>query len=299
MSQNGVEQAVKRPLDPTLLNLNEQEAHFFKSLTGIQGDEELREHIIQVQTKAYGVYGYPCIQSFSFTTLKISRLPAYKQALQLSQTRPGAILLDIGCCFGNDLRKAVVDGWPVENAVASDLQAAFWNYGHELFKSTPETFPAGFVPGDSFSSTLIEPREPSYSKPLTARPSDLRTLESLTPLQGHISAIHASSFFHLFDEEGQLLLGKQLATLMSPEPGSIIFGSHGGRAVKGLRTEVINARGGHSFCHSPESWKELWDGEIFEKGSVRVEAKLIERERRSTDRPGFIRHWLVWSVTRI
>lgn len=46
---------IKRPLDPTLLNFNEQEAQFFKSLTGIEDDEELRKHVIQVQTKAYEV----------------------------------------------------------------------------------------------------------------------------------------------------------------------------------------------------------------------------------------------------
>jgi len=43
----------KRPLDPTLLNLEEDEATFFKLLTGIQDEEELKKHIIHVQRKAY------------------------------------------------------------------------------------------------------------------------------------------------------------------------------------------------------------------------------------------------------
>ena len=43
----------KRPLDPTLLNLEEDEATFFKLLTGIQDEEELKKHIIHVQEKAY------------------------------------------------------------------------------------------------------------------------------------------------------------------------------------------------------------------------------------------------------
>lgn len=55
MPQDDVVQTFKRPLDPTLLNLNEQEAQFFKSQTGIQDDKELRKHIIQVQEKAYQV----------------------------------------------------------------------------------------------------------------------------------------------------------------------------------------------------------------------------------------------------
>ncbi|KAF5351065.1 hypothetical protein D9756_008433 [Leucocoprinus leucothites] len=277
--------------DPTILNLEENEAKFFKLLTGIQSDEELRKHIINIQEKAY--------KAFAFTRLKILLQPSYGQVLELHKSRPRAILLDIGCCFRNDLRKAVVDGWPAENAIASDLRPEFWDYSHELFKSTPETFPATFIPGDSFSSALIEPRAPFYFEPQTSLPTDLRTLKSLTPLQGHISAIHASSLFHLFSEEQQLALAKQLATLLSPQPGSVIFGSHGGRLAKGFRTEVINSRGSHMFCHSPESWADLWDGQVFKKGSIRVEARLVEHDPKKTDKLGIIIHWLVWSVTRL
>jgi len=212
----------------------------------------------------------------------------------------------------------VYDGWPVENGIASDLRSGlilflpiflsqiqtssivleFWEYGHELFKSTSETFPAAFVPGDAFNPVLIEPREPFFSEPTTPRPTDLRTLKSLTPLQGHTSAIHASSLFHLFGEEQQLKLAKQLATLLSPLQGSIIFGIHGGQPATGFR-EVIDYRGSQVFCHSPESWADLWDGKIFKKGSVEVQVKLVEIEPSKFDPPGIIMYWLVWSVIRL
>ncbi|KXN88490.1 hypothetical protein AN958_07156 [Leucoagaricus sp. SymC.cos] len=289
-----------RPLlDPSLLNLNDEESQSLKSLTGIQDDEELKHHIIKVQTKAYQLYPYPCIRIFAFTSLKISRLASYQRALELSRSRPGAILLDIGCCFGNILRKAVTDGWPVENVIGSDIHGEFWDYGHELFVSTPETFPAAFVPGDAFSPTLIEPREPYYSQPGNLRPGDLRTLISLTPLQGYVSAINASAFFHLFSEQKQLFLARQLASLLSPEPGSIIFGVHGGRKEKGVNSEVTNTRGGSMFCHSPETWIELWECQVFKPGSVKVEAKLVERAPPVGGGPRLINIWLVWSVTRL
>ena len=53
--------------------------------------------------------------------LKISRFPAYKTLLKLGQERPGALFLDLACCVGNDVRKAVADGFPVNQALASDL----------------------------------------------------------------------------------------------------------------------------------------------------------------------------------
>lgn len=67
MSQDSVIHVHTNALDPNLLNLNEEEAEFFKSQTGIQNNEELRNHIIEVQKKAYETHKYPCIQNFSFT----------------------------------------------------------------------------------------------------------------------------------------------------------------------------------------------------------------------------------------
>ncbi|KAF9007611.1 hypothetical protein BDQ17DRAFT_1238084 [Cyathus striatus] len=288
---------LRPPLDESLYSLNDEESSFYKTLTGIQDDEELKHHIIDVQTKAYQVYGYPCIRRFAFTRLKISRLPAYSQVAQLRQQQENRILLDLGCCFGNDTRKAVVDGWPTQNIVASDLRQAFWDYGHELFRSTPDTFPVTFVAGDVFDSATINPREPFYDEPSSERP-DIKTLKSLTPLQGHISVVHASSFFHLFNEEKQLELARQVASLLSPSPGSVIFGSHGGRPVKGYRIEGnASTSSPNMFFHSPQSWTELWDGIVFRKGSVRVEATLTKIDR--PDLPHGDYYLLMWSVTRL
>jgi hypothetical protein len=30
------------------------------------------------------------------------------------------------------------------------------------------------------------------------------------------------------------------------------------------------------FAHSPKTWTSLWDGEVFEKGNVKVETELVE-----------------------
>ncbi|KAF9446315.1 hypothetical protein P691DRAFT_761754 [Macrolepiota fuliginosa MF-IS2] len=114
----------KLPLDPSLLALQKEEAEFFRTLTGIKGDKELKEHIINVSSKAYETFPYPCIYNFLFTKLGMSRLPGYQRAFKLVQEHRGAILLDAACGFGNDLRKAVFDGWPVENAIAFDLDSS-------------------------------------------------------------------------------------------------------------------------------------------------------------------------------
>ncbi|KAH7920280.1 hypothetical protein BV22DRAFT_1040003 [Leucogyrophana mollusca] len=287
--------AYRPTLDESLYYLDAEALAFFKSLTGIDDDVALKEHILAVQAKAYAFAPYPCIRMLSFTRLKISKLPAYQGVLALGREREGAILLDIGCCFGNDARKAVVDGFPVRNVLVSDLRRELWDFGHELFKSTPETFPAHFIAGDALEPSMLEITPPlSASESPDATCPDLSTLTSLNPVRGYVSAIHASSFFHLFGEAKQLHLARALAGLLSPLPGSVIFGSHVARRdEKGLLAEELYGQRFEMFCHCPASWEEMWDL-VFEKGSVSIKGDL-----KPVSKDGETFWVLVWSVTRI
>lgn len=79
----------------------------------------------------------------------------------------------------------------------------------------------------------------------------------------------------------------------------MIIGSHAGAPEKGFKTEAVGGDAGGKtgdltmFCHSPESWTALWDGEVFEKGTVKVETKLVEHATSG------IFYFLQWSVTRL
>ena len=176
--------------------------------------------------------------------------------------------------------------------------AEFWAIGHKMFKDTPESFPVTFVPGDAFDDAFLAPA-PIAPQPPTEPLPDFATLTTFTPLQGRISAIHAGYLFHLFDEERQLELAKRVASLLSPEPGSFILGAHGGRPQKGARTEAMrpNAGGSAMFCHSPESWEELWTKDVFGPGQVKVDVQLVTVER--PEFPDTKMYFLEWSVTRL
>ena len=131
---------------------------------------------------------------------------------------------------------------------------------------------------------------------------DLRSLTSLNPLRGRVFAIHATAFFHLFGEEKQLQLARALAGLLSPEPGSMIFGAHIGVPEKGFEPSFMHRDHRRMWCHSPESWTELWDGLVFEKGVVEVQTKLVHVERKmlQPDAPqNATLTILVWLVTRL
>lgn len=282
----------------TLLVLDPDAERFFNAETGIQDTEELRKHIIEVQEEAYKVYPYPCIRGFRFVKLKIARLPAYPRVFRLLGNRPDAIFLDIGCCMGTAVRKVIHDGWPISQTIATDVEAGFWDLGHKLFRTTPETYPAKFLAGNAFDDKHLSLTASIPPGP----PPSVASVETLTELRGHISVIHNSSLFHLFNEEKQLELGQRLAALLDPRPGSIIFGSHGGMPSKGQRNEVFPKM----FCHSPESWVQMWEEQIFQKGQVKASASLVEMSM-AAERLGVTDlvgggakfYGLAWSVERL
>jgi len=177
------------------------------------------------------------------------------------------------------------------------LVTGFWDLGHKLFRTTPETYPAKFLAGDAFDDAHLSLAALVPPGP----PPPVGSVNTLTELRGHISVILASSFFHLFDEEKQFELGKRLAALLDPRPGSIIFGSHGAMPAKGHHPGFLT----RMFCHSPESWTQMWEEQIFEKGQVKASAALKEvnvvegRARAIPVKEGARFYWLAWSVERL
>jgi len=232
-------------------------------------------------------------------------LPAYSRAKMLLRERPDAILLDLGCCFGTDIRKAAADGFPVPNFVACDLHPEFWNFGHELFRSTPETFPVAFLAGDVLDGGFLAPAAPLPTSTSTPPSPPLTTITSLTALIGHVSILHVSYVFHQFDEQQQVDLARAIAGLLSPLPGSMMLGSQVGKKIMGYRPTPARYSGEQAqlFAPSPESWTAMWE-DIFPKRTVRVEAALRKREEcypweLLAPTPEGDDGILTWSITRL
>ncbi|KAF7304209.1 hypothetical protein MIND_00653100 [Mycena indigotica] len=254
----------------TTLAADDQALAFFQAQTGLTDREEIEKHVLGVQARAYASFPYTCIRVFSFLRLKIALLPAYSRAIKLLLEQPTALFLDVGCFFGTDARKVVADGVPAHNVIACDLRQEFWELGHALFKSTRASFPATFLAGDILNSKFLASAT-SAPTPLT-----LASLRSLTELQGHVSVLHISFVFHLFSALDQLAVISALANLLSPLPGTIIFGAMIATRTAGLETffrdeaERASGDGLELYIHSPDSWSEILEG-LFPQGSVRIE----------------------------
>ncbi|KAI0755844.1 hypothetical protein C8Q74DRAFT_1210473 [Fomes fomentarius] len=274
------------------------EFEFWSAQTGIKDPEELKKHILEVQSGAYSLFAYGCIRYFLFLSFRIPHMHGYDQVLKLAKERENAILLDVGCCFGTDTRVVANDGWPAHNIVASDIQAKFWDLGHKLFRSTDESFPAKFIPGNILDPAHLDVYPISYTTPDTPAAPTLSSLTSLNPLRGRVSVIHAGALLHLFTEEEQIRIARAFAGLLSPQPGSMILATQMGAPEKGIR---VVGRGVNTtlsqFCQSAESVKEMWDGQVFEKGTVKVHAELIKPAEDLPGHEGTL--FLSWTVTRL
>jgi len=212
-------------------------------------------------------------------------------------------MLDLGCCFGNDARKAISDGFPAARVVTSDVRPEFWALGHQLFRTDPLNFPVKFIMGNVFDDSFCAPHPIERASDL-----DLANATTLNDLQGRFGVIHASALFHLFDEAQQVSLAQRLAALLSTEPGSVALGTQGG--VPNGYEGALEAR--WHWAHSPATFRALLESS-FPPGTVRVEAESREYRRPTigfgadeldafkaeSEKFGFRGVEVVWSVTRL
>ena len=201
---------------------------------------------------------------WGFLDFSICQSASYAEVLDRVKT--GQKCLDVGCCFGQDIRKLVHDGAPSENMYGCDLRKDFMEIGYDLFldKRTLETT---FVAADIFEAN-----------------SDLRKFD------GQFNIIHAASFFHLFDWDCQVLAAKNVAALLKPGPGSLIVGRQAGNVISGPGK-------GNIFVHDCGSFIKLWK-QVGEETKTKwnVEAQFTE------DVLGFAppgTRWLAFTVRKL
>lgn len=207
-------------------------------------------------------FPYPCIGQFRFLDLSISSAPQYPEILQ--RVKDGQKLLDVGCCFGQDVRKLVFDGAPAENIYASDLQHEFWDLGYELF-----------LDKDRLRTQFIE--------------ADVFDEESgLSKLDGQIDIVHAASFFHLFSWPQQKEVAIRIVSLLKPQAGSLVLGRQVGNVAPG----EFPHREGTMYRHNEESFQQLWN----QVGSATDSKWKAEVEMTEPDAKGFAASGPGWNL---
>ncbi|KFX96738.1 hypothetical protein V490_03169 [Pseudogymnoascus sp. VKM F-3557] len=240
---------------PKLESLSEEVRSLLENYSGIEPDLVV-PHIEEMRDRAWKIYPYPCIGMFRFVNVTLLKSPHYPNILSRLKN-DNHIFLDLGCCFGSEIRQLTADGAPSENLYGSDLRLEFWELGYDLFRDR-EKLKSSFLVGDVFDSS-----------------------SELGKLDGKVDIIHAASFFHLFTYEQQLEVGKRIVKLLRPVEGSLVLGRMVGNTEPGLLTSKDGKK--TLYRHNEESWAGLWR-EISELTGVKFEVKS-----HLVDTPGHMR----------
>ena len=150
----------------------------------------------------------------------------------------GDTLLDLGCCFGQDLRQLVAHGAPSENIYGLDIESQLIDMGFDLFLDRAK-LKATFIVGDVYD-----------------RNTDWSSIE------GSMDIINASAFFHLYPLSKQLEASCLLVQFGRSKPGTLIIGRQMGSLTPGEFPSLNEGTTG--YRHDLHTLQKLWDevGEI-------------------------------------
>ncbi|PCG92010.1 Hypothetical protein PENO1_090950 [Penicillium occitanis (nom. inval.)] len=162
-------------------------------------------------------------------------MPFYQRLLELLKTSPTGGFLDAGyagCCFAQEFRFLANQSLPHSRLSGCNLERVFIDLGYRLFLDEG-TLGAKFVTGN-----LAVPDESTYqSGPLTQEQSD------------KMMAVFASSLFHMWDFENQLLVAERMVAMCEDRPGVMITGRQLGSYLGGHYPMTGMRKDGDKFKH--------------------------------------------------
>ncbi len=209
-----------------------------------------------------------------FLQLSISAQPCYPRVLSfLKEPETTHTLLDLGCCFAQDIRKLVHDGVPSENLYACDLEQKFLDLSYDLFRDKEK------MKGHFYTANALEDGG------------------ALDKLEGKIDVVYAASFLHLFGWDDQVKICKRIIKTLKPQKGSMVFGRQTGN-VRGREVpntpRVSNDSAAMIWRHDVGSFARLWDEAGRETGTMwKTWGELDELEGMTTG------HWAEEGIRRL
>ncbi|KAI9686044.1 MAG: hypothetical protein M1822_004027 [Bathelium mastoideum] len=211
--------------------------NFFEQYSNIS-EGEVQSHVLAVREQAWQIYSYPCIGQMKFLDFPLATMPSYAAIVaRLSDPGSDCRLIDVGCAFGADLRKLVLNGAIGSNGrlTGLDIEPKFIDLGFELFQDR-HSFPGRFVVANILDDA---PANPAHS---LARSADI---------------VHAAAFLHLFRWDEQVQACICLIRLLKDQPGTMVLGRQFGSTEPKEYPHTTNPSG-FTFSHDETTFTQLW-----------------------------------------
>ena len=173
--------------------------------------------------------------------------------------------LDLGTCLGQDLRKLLFDGAPLQSLYGLDIFPDYERMGHELFRDA-DTFQNRFIAADILDEDVDS---------------------KLAKTNGTWDVISINMFLHIFDWDSQVRTCKRILKLLSKKPGSMVIGIQTG-SIEGKEhvmkpPYVDEGERKTIYRQSKESFTEMW--KIVEKDEgVELKVNVVYEEQDDRDR---------------
>ncbi|KAH8592180.1 hypothetical protein B0O99DRAFT_689957 [Bisporella sp. PMI_857] len=243
--------------------------------------EDVISHVLAVYQKAINHADvYPCVTNYRFLRPLITEHPLYHETilprlLATTITDPNAktkpppqTILDMGCCFGQDLRALAYAGVPGASLYGVDLHPEYLSLGYALYRDSHIIPSANMIAGDIFDA---------------AGPFDV--------LKGKMDMIHIISFLHLFSYEDQVKACTRMVQFLRPLTetdteldGPLIFGRQTGSIDPGTRIrELSDGKRTELFIHSAATFERLWK-EVGELTGTRWRVIVVEEPIKKNNR---------------
>ncbi|KAJ3567043.1 hypothetical protein NPX13_g6912 [Xylaria arbuscula] len=220
-----------------LTEVNQPFRRLLQNYSGIASSEVV-SHVNTIREHGFKANPYPCIGLYRFTNLTLITHPLYPTIVDRLK-RSNTTYLDIGCCFGQDLRQLVYDGVPSEHLIGIDIEQPLIELGYRLFLDR-QKLNSQFIIADVFKGS---------------------SQGTWADLQARgIDVLHCSAFFHLFPLEQQLEAAIEIVSLM--KVGGVIVGRQSGSVKPGNLPAMQDNL--YSYRHDVSTLVDLWHevGEI-------------------------------------
>lgn len=214
---------------------------------------------------AWVIFPWPCIGEFWFIKLGLSLHPRYDALLTRLRTQsPPTKFLDLGTCLGQDLRKLVADGAPLQALWGSDYFAEYEAAGHELFCDA-DRFQNRFISADLF---------------------DESPESALMKTAGTWDVINIIMFLHIFDWDMQVRSCRRILKLLSRGKGSMVIGAQTGSTQAGeliLKPPLV-AEGQERtvYRHSMDTFTKMWE-EVGRHEGLDLKIEVVYDEQADRD----------------
>lgn len=173
--------------------------------------------------------------------------------------------LDLGTCLGQDLRKLLFDGAPLQSLYGLDIFPEYERMGHELFRDA-DTFQNRFIAADILGETVDS---------------------KLAKTDGTWDVISINMFLHIFDWDTQVRTCRRILKLLSKKPGSMVIGVQTGSIEAGehvLKPPYVEEGERKTvYRQSMETFTEMW--KIVERDEgVELKVNVVYDEKTDRDR---------------